>query len=946
MKRLISLIVVIALAIGCLPIMNAMAAGSTVVYDGNTMAPFAGRTKEEIALRYCDARYASDDYLNGTSASYYSRMPSFNAPYDQGALRKGTTDVMNAMTNYYRWLVGVQPMTKLTESNDSLQKGAFVRNWQFSHAVNSAFKPADMDQALWDAGANVSHNILAMGYTPSGSIAGWLNEGYSRSTSQWGTMGHRTTILNASYSGISYGYSGNIAIGVTTGITNTWGSNAFAAYPAPGYMPCNEIRPLTSAWSVELNPAVLSCTDASKVTVTVTDLRTNKSYVCTNANGMGQFSKSALNFVQPEASGTSYADGDSFHVEITGLTDVKSGNAAKLVYTVNFFNVKDYGHSYATKYSINNGWSLLHLTQSAATEQTLAMIASILPDEVVVTTELGSTATVPVGGTWKLDTANQCWTNTVNEKDLPKNVTDPNGVLSEVRISYQIDSYTGSFSLGITSARAGDSSTISMWRYMVSTDTAQLFRICGNDADGYTAELMADNHSESFAENASGYWTWEKTWQMEDSGTWLGLYSSGIFQEAYIAGICELTMLCPHTDTYQETKPATCTESGSEQTICRDCGEVVSSKEIPALGCAVSVWTVSAVPTETQAGAICGTCTRCGESHTVTLPVLDEYNYTFTEKKPVTCTEDGVICFTWNNTAYGTIRFDMTVEAIGHYYTELIYLADCTHDGSITHTCLFCGDSYTEVIEAYGHDMTQTVVPPTCTEPGYILDVCSRCGKGTRADTAPALGHDFVDGICTRCGAAFDPCEGYTDIDRSKWYHEAADFVIERGLMQSTQTDALTFEPNTPCTRAMIVMILYNIAGNPDVSYVAKFPDVPDGKWYTSAVMWAYRNGIVNGYGNGSFGPNDKVTREQMAVILKGYADSLGKDTSKQADLSKFPDGGKATWSKDYLCWAVAEGLINGKAQDGQTYLDPQGLASRAEVAALIRSFVLNILDA
>lgn len=190
-----------------------------------------------------------------------------------------------------------------------------------------------------------------------------------------------------------------------------------------------------------------------------------------------------------------------------------------------------------------------------------------------------------------------------------------------------------------------------------------------------------------------------------------------------------------------------------------------------------------------------------------------------------------------------------------------------------------------------------------------------------------------------------DPCEGYTDIDRGSWYHEAADFVISRGLMSSTRTDDLTFEPTTSCTRSMIVMILYNLAGKPDVEFEAKFPDVKDGKWYTDAVMWAYQNGIVAGYDNGKFGPNDKVTREQLAVVLKGYADLLGRDTSKTADLSKFPDGSKAKWSKAYISWAVAEDLISGKEQDGKIYLDPQGIASRAEVATLIKGFVQNILE-
>ena len=111
--------------------------------------------------------------------------------------------------------------------------------------------------------------------------------------------------------------------------------------------------------------------------------------------------------------------------------------------------------------------------------------------------------------------------------------------------------------------------------------------------------------------------------------------------------------------------------------------------------------------------------------------------------------------------------------------------------------------------------------------------------------------------------------------------------------------------------------------------------------------MWAYQNGVVSGYDNGNFGPNDKVTREQMAVILKAYTEKVkGLDVSKVADLSKFADASKVTWSKPFIQWAVAEGLLSGKANGGKTYLDPQGFASRAEVAAILRSFILNILEA
>lgn len=186
-----------------------------------------------------------------------------------------------------------------------------------------------------------------------------------------------------------------------------------------------------------------------------------------------------------------------------------------------------------------------------------------------------------------------------------------------------------------------------------------------------------------------------------------------------------------------------------------------------------------------------------------------------------------------------------------------------------------------------------------------------------------------------------DPCEGFTDIDRSSWYHDAADFTIRLGIMGSTQTEALTFEPATACTRSMIVSILYRQSGSPIVGYRAQFPDVAEGQWYSDAVIWAYDQGVVSGYDTGKFGPNDKITREQMAVILMAYTkEVLNTDTSARANLADFPDEGKVTWSRDAMRWAVAEGLISGKAIDGKTLLDPQGKATRAEVASILMRFL------
>lgn len=256
-----------------------------------------------------------------------------------------------------------------------------------------------------------------------------------------------------------------------------------------------------------------------------------------------------------------------------------------------------------------------------------------------------------------------------------------------------------------------------------------------------------------------------------------------------------------------------------------------------------------------------------------------------------------------------------------------------------TFVALNCGGG----VHAFAYTKT---VQPTCLQGGYALYTCALCGKTENREAVLALGHGYIGGSCVRCGVAEgDPCADYTDIKRNKWYHSAADFAISCGIMGSTQTGVMTFEPDTACTRSMIVSILYRLSDSPAVTYEARFPDVKPGKWFSDAVIWAYQNGIVSGYGNGNFGPNDKITREQMAVILKGYADFCGKDTSARTDLSGFPDCKKVKWSKDAVQWAVAENLISGKASGGQTLLDPQGNATRAEVASILMRFIQNILN-
>ena len=145
------------------------------------------------------------------------------------------------------------------------------------------------------------------------------------------------------------------------------------------------------------------------------------------------------------------------------------------------------------------------------------------------------------------------------------------------------------------------------------------------------------------------------------------------------------------------------------------------------------------------------------------------------------------------------------------------------------------------------------------------------------------------------------------------------------------------FSPNSTLTRSMLVTILHRLEGTPAASGNS-FADVASGTWYTDAVSWAAANGIVTGYSDTQFGPDDSITREQLAAILYRYAAYKGMDTSATADLANFPDSGSvSTWAGDSVKWAVSFGLISGK-DDGR--LDPLGTATRAEVATILMRFL------
>ena len=167
----------------------------------------------------------------------------------------------------------------------------------------------------------------------------------------------------------------------------------------------------------------------------------------------------------------------------------------------------------------------------------------------------------------------------------------------------------------------------------------------------------------------------------------------------------------------------------------------------------------------------------------------------------------------------------------------------------------------------------------------------------------------------------------FSDITMSAWYHDAVDRAVTSGLMKG-ESDTI-FAPNKPLTRAMLATILYRVSGD-KAQHSHPFTDVPSGRWFSDAIAWAYESGVVNGTSDGTFSPDDNVTREQAAAMLYRFA---GRPTAS-GDVTAFSDAAKISgYAVEPLRWAVGEGIINGKSE---YTLDPLGTATRAEIAKIM----------
>ena len=458
--------------------------------------------------------------------------------------------------------------------------------------------------------------------------------------------------------------------------------------------------------------------------------------------------------------------------------------------------------------------------------------------------------------------------------------------------------------------------------------------------------------------NATGH-DWATEWSHDGTSHWYecenGCGEKGQKAEHTFSEWSDGKRSCTECS-YEET----CTHSGGTATctakaVCKTCGEAYGGLD-PTNHSGEKVWDTDA-NNHTQKWNCCNTVVVASEPHEWGTPTIT----------PATCTTAGnkhYICDVCS------AEKDETIPATGHTkgaaVKEKETAVTCTVDGSYDEVvyCTVCNAELSRTprtIDALGH----TWVDATCTEP----KTCSVCS----ATEGSAMGHDWGDWtvitaatedaegterrVCRNDGShrqtraipklapadcsMGDDCPlcGFRDLKTDDWYHDGVHYCLEKGLMKGF-ADGL-FQPGGDTTRAQLAMILWRLEGSPAVETAPEFDDVDPDAWYIGAVRWASAEGVVLGFGDGRFAPDEAVTREQMAAILWRYAARLSRDVSADGDLSGFADAASVSaYAVPALEWARATGLVEGIEQGGALRLAPGDPTTRAQMATLLLRFL------
>ena len=366
------------------------------------------------------------------------------------------------------------------------------------------------------------------------------------------------------------------------------------------------------------------------------------------------------------------------------------------------------------------------------------------------------------------------------------------------------------------------------------------------------------------------------------------------------------------------------------------------------------------------------TLTNTGDqSVTVALPTSTKYTITegtgFTNGKAILAPNGTAQCIVQPKTGLATGTYSETILVSGTNQTEASLTANFTvvqdnnsggSGGGGGHTTTSNPQYAITVLETEngsirvsperaktGDRVKVTVVPQT----GYALDsltVTDADGKTLTLNYMETNVYTFempkgkVEISAVFAPATAQPTLPFIDVQPNHWFYDAVCYVVENGLMHGMSED--TFSPNTPLQREMLAVILWNLAGNPELKNAAAFSDVISSQYYAKAIAWASENGIVSGYGD-TFGVGDSITREQFAVMLYRYAQYKGYDTTQGGmAVREFSDYENISdYAKTALAWAVNAGIMHGM---GDGTLTPQGQATRAEAATMLMQFCEQVV--
>ncbi len=325
---------------------------------------------------------------------------------------------------------------------------------------------------------------------------------------------------------------------------------------------------------------------------------------------------------------------------------------------------------------------------------------------------------------------------------------------------------------------------------------------------------------------------------------------------------------------------------------------------------------------------------------------VDYYKFTLTESGRVTLditsyikyytleiydTDGKELWYSDYNRYNDTVGFREDVHTIdleaGVYYLKVTGYSRGTADASTGNYTITFGDKE-DGKELHIHSYSSTVTDPTCTAQGYTTHICS-CGESYKDNYTSALGHNYSNGKCSRCGAAdtgYKPASSFVDVPSTSYCYDEVHWAVGNGITNGT--DSTHFSPNAGCTRGQVVTFLWRAAGEPNVSANVNFVDVSTSSVYYKAIKWAVANGITKGTDAKHFSPNATCTRGQVVTFMYRAAGE-----TYFSGMGSFVDVSYGSYCYSAVQWAVANGITKGT---DSTHFSPNATCTRGQVVTFL----------